>query len=612
MPAQAGIRLRETPDSRFRGNERNGSRGSIVTIAQALLPVPVLLPLAVATALLAVAHWLPTAVSNVLGIITALLVMLLCGYLAREALDGQVLQWFGGWTPASSQRPGVVLGISFLADPASAAVAAYVGFMFAAALLFAFGYAETRSHFQILMLLFLAAMVGFCLTHDLFNMFVWFELMSVAGFALTAYPLGKSSLEGAFNFTIINALGSFMMLTGVGLLYARTGTLDFTQMGRVVTASGADAVIGAGFCLIAAALLTKAAIVPFHMWLSDAHAVAPSPVSVIFSGIMVSVALFALGKIVAQIFIHDGAVMMLVRTLFVWLGTATAIVGGLMAWAQRHLKRLLAFSTIAHLGIMLIGVAAVAPAAMAGFVLYLFGHGLIKGALFMVAGILLSLRASGDEIVLYRKARDLWPAGVAMAIGGLLLGGLPYGLLHRATDTIDPSAAPLITAAIVLSTALTGAAVLRAAARIFAGWSGAPGPEISAPTERDHEKDDRPFWLMLMSCALLLAVAFTPGTAVETFLSQATLRLMDIQAPNVPPPERQPNALVSYLPIALTIGLFVLSLFRQRATTALSRRLFHAELLPFRALQFVHSGIVSDYVAWMMLGLAALALVIGW
>jgi multicomponent Na+:H+ antiporter subunit D len=286
-------------------------------------------------------------------------------------------------------------------------------------------------------------------------------------------------------------------------------------------------------------------------------------------------------------------------------------VGGLMAWAQRHLKRLLAFSTIAHLGIMLIGVAAITPTAMAGFVLYLFGHGLVKGALFMIAGILLSLRASGDEIVLYRKGRDLWPAGVAMAVGGLMLGGLPFGLLHLGTDSIDLSTEPLIIATIVLSTALTGAAVLRAAARIFAGWSGTPGPEITAPTERDHEKDDRPFWLMLTACTLLLLIAFTPGSAVQSFLSQATVRLMDVQAPVSPPHEAEASALVSYLPIVLTLALFALSVFRQRATTALSRRLFGAELLPFRALQFVHSGIVTDYIAWMLLGLAALALVIG-
>jgi multicomponent Na+:H+ antiporter subunit D len=349
-----------------------------VTRAAALVPVPLLLPLAVATALLALARWLPSRLSNVLAIATALAVAALCAFLADAALESPPLQWFGGWTPSASGRPGVVLGISFLADPASAAVAAFTALLFAASFVFAWGYFdEVHSHFQVLMLLFLAAIVGFCLTHDLFNLFVWFELMSVAGFALTAYPLGKSSLEGAFNFTIANALGSFMMLAGIGMLYARTGTLDFTQMGRVVGAIGSDPVLSAGFCLVATALLTKAAIVPFHMWLSDAHAVAPSPVSVIFSGIMVSVALLVLGKIVAQIFIHDSAVMALVHSLLVWFGAATAIIGGLMAWAQRHLKRLLAFSTISHLGIMLIGVAAVAPASLAGFVLYLFGHGLV-------------------------------------------------------------------------------------------------------------------------------------------------------------------------------------------------------------------------------------------
>ncbi|MGH6674482.1 MAG: complex I subunit 5 family protein [Xanthobacteraceae bacterium] len=551
-----------------------------------------------------------------MAIVTALTVAALCAFLARQALNGPVLQWFGGWTPASSGRPGVVLGISFLADPASASVAAFSALLFAASFVFARGYFdEVHSHFQILMLLFLAAIAGFSLTHDLFNLFVWFELMSIAGFALTAYPLGKSSLEGAFNFTITNALGSFMMLAGIGLLYARTGTLDFTQMGRVVAAIRSDPVLSAGFCLVAAALLTKAAIVPFHMWLSDAHAVAPSPVSVIFSGVMVSVALLALAKIVAQIFIHDPQVMTLVHSALVWFGAATAILGGLMAWAQRHLKRLLAFSTISHLGIMLIGVAAVAPTSMAGFVLYLFGHGLVKGALFMIAGILLALRASGDEIVLYRKGRDLWPAGVAMGVAGLLLGGLPFGLLHQATDAVEP-AMPLLAAAIIASTALTGAAVLRAAARIFAGLSGAPGPEITAPTAREHEKNDRPLWLMLLPCVVLLVIALIPGSLAMPFLSEAGVRLINPLASNPPPIHRgaqlaKIHPLISYASIALAAVLFLLSLGRERATRAVSRRLFRLELLPFRALQFLHSGIVGDYIVWMMLGVAALAIVIG-
>ncbi|HZO21677.1 MAG TPA: proton-conducting transporter membrane subunit, partial [Steroidobacteraceae bacterium] len=318
--------------------------------ASALLPLTVLLPLGVACALLVLAHWLPSQASNVLAIATAVAVCILCAWLARQALEGPVLHWFGGWSPRpgisslaarspqSVDVPGVVIGISLRADPANCVVSAFCALLFAASFVFAWGYFDTiHSHFQILMLFFLAALVGFCLTHDLFNLFVWFELMSIAAFAATAYPLGKSSLEGALNFTITNALASFMMLAGVGLLYARTGTLDFTLLASQA-AGAASPVLTAGFGLIAMALLTKGAILPFNLWLADAHAVAPSPVSMIFSGAMVPVALFGLARLVLEVFAHCAPVSGLVHTLLPVLGSLTAAIGGVMAWAQRHLK----------------------------------------------------------------------------------------------------------------------------------------------------------------------------------------------------------------------------------------------------------------------------------
>ena len=102
--------------------------------------------------------------------------------------------WFGGWEP----RPGVTLGIAFAPDPASACLASFVGLLFAAALVFAWGFFdEVRSTFNVLMLLFLAAMQGFCLTRDVFNLFVWFEVMSVSAYALTGFSLKRASLAGA-------------------------------------------------------------------------------------------------------------------------------------------------------------------------------------------------------------------------------------------------------------------------------------------------------------------------------------------------------------------------------------------------------------------------------
>ena len=188
----------------------------MMALAHQLTPLAVLLPLGVAFLMLALSHWLPPRTADVTALVVSLGLVVLCGWLGAVSLHGPIVHWFGGWTPPISGKPDVMLGISFSVDPASAAVAAFCALLFVGSFVFAWGYFDkVHAHFHILMLLFLAAMIGFCLTRDLFNLFVWFELMGIAAFALTAYPLGKSSLEGAFNFTITNALGSFMMLAGV-------------------------------------------------------------------------------------------------------------------------------------------------------------------------------------------------------------------------------------------------------------------------------------------------------------------------------------------------------------------------------------------------------------
>ena len=112
--------------------------------------------------------------------------------MAFHTRDEPLVYWFGGWAP----RGGFPLGIGFVVDPIGAQLAALVGLLFAASITFAWGYFdEVHAHFHVLMLLFMAGMIGFCLTHDLFNMFVWFETMSVAAFALTGYQLRSSALE---------------------------------------------------------------------------------------------------------------------------------------------------------------------------------------------------------------------------------------------------------------------------------------------------------------------------------------------------------------------------------------------------------------------------------
>ena len=577
-------------------------------IATLLPPLVVAGPLALAGLMLALSHALPRRVPDVTATLVALAVAVCCVAMARAAAQGPLDYWFGGWAP----RQGVTIGIAFHVDQTGAVLAAFAALLVAATLVFAWGFFDAvRAHFHVLMLLFLAAMVGFCLTHDLFNLFVWFEVMSVAAFALTGYRLEASALEGALNFTVTNTLGSYLMLAGIGLLYARAGALDFTALGHALAGRGPDPVADAAFALIAAALLIKAAMVPFQFWLADAHAVAPSPVSVIFSGIMVPLGLYGLARLTWTVFAGVADVAGFVRHLLPALGAVTSALGGVMCLQQRHLKRLLAFSTISHVGVMLVGLAALDREGLAGMTTYLVGHGLVKAALFMVAGILLATHAGIDEIGLRGKGRDIWPAGVAMAAGGLLLAGLPLGLLDQGNQLIDAGATAAgdgwCVAGTLIGAALTGAAVLRATGRIFLGLGPVPGEEKRAPSEREQAEADRPLWLMLLPAALLLLLALSGGAAARPFALRAAAEFMHATAPlrHIAPPHH-------FLPwlgpgLALLIAAFNLSRRHlPRWLVAGNDRLTGP---PLRFLQALHSGLVGDYVTWVVVGLAVFAAV---
>jgi multicomponent Na+:H+ antiporter subunit D len=579
--------------------------------AATLVPLTIAVPFAVAALLIAVAHFIPPRLADIAALLAAIASAAMCGVLAiYTAQHGAITYWFGGWEP----RPDVVLGIGFGIDPASAGFAAFIGLLIAATSLFAWGFFdEVHAHFHVIMLLFLAAMVGFCLTRDLFNLFVWFEVMSVAAYALTAYRLERPSLAGALNFVVVNSIASFMMLAGVALLYARTGTLDFGALSAAIGQAGNDPVTTGAFCLLAAALMVKGAIFPFHFWLSDAHAVAPSPVSVIFSGAMVGVGLFGLAKLTLEVYPSATAPQVFARDGFAALGGFTAIVGATMCWMQRHLKRMLAFSTISHLGIMLLGLASLSATGFGGMLAYLIGHGLVKGALFMLAGILLAAQAGADEMTLHGRGRnrELLPAGIAMATAGLLLGGLPWGILDAGTRLIGATssiATPWVEGTVLFGTAVTGATVLRATARIFLDLGPALDPEeVQSPSDDEPEKADRPLWLMLAPCIFLLLLALIPA---ETARHVAAIAVGFYPALTPGDLEASGAEWLPWLSIFLAIAIAASELLRDR----FPRRFLimrDAALAPiFYGLRTLHTGLVSDYVVWLMLGIAGFACVL--
>ncbi|MBV8590530.1 MAG: hypothetical protein JO212_10810 [Acetobacteraceae bacterium] len=309
------------------------------------------------------------------------------------------------------------------------------------------------------------------------------------------------------------------------------------------------------------------------------------------------------------------------QKLFLGMGVASALVGGFMCLSQRHLKRMLAFSTISHTGILLIGVAVPSLQGLAGMMVYLAGHGLAKGALFMVAGIFLATRASVDEIGLRGLGRDIWPAGIAMALGAVILGGMPYGLMDEGARLVDTSAAQSgdgwVAALLILGAALTGGAVLRAAGRIFLGWGEVPGEEEAAPTEEEQEKANRPLWLMLLPCAALLGLALLSGKAGAEFVAKALHHFVSpdtreiLGMASAPAPDIQiavstpePHPFLPWLAMTLSLGIALFDLSRAKLPGPLVRA---TQLLTgplFRVLNALHSGLIGDYVMWIAVGLA--------
>ena len=575
-----------------------------------MIALPIAIPLAVAAVLLMFSHFWPPRVPGAIATLTALACAGLCGVLASHAAGGPITYWFGGWQP----RDGVVLGIGFVVDQVGAAVGVMTGLLFAATFVFTWGYFDSiHAHFQVLMLLFMAAIVGFCLTHDLFNLFVWFEVMSVAAFALTGYRLEAAALEGALNFTVTNSIASFFILGGIGLIYSQAGALDFSALQDAIAAAPRDPVFDASFALLATGFLIKAAAAPFQFWLSDAHAVAPSPVSVIFSGIMVALGVYAVTKLLWQVFAPDPVVMHTAHALLLAMGVGSALIGGFMCLAQRHLKRLLAFSTISHVGIMLIGCALLSRTGVAGLLVYLFGHGLVKGALFMVAGIILSRCGGIDELGLRGRGREIWPAGIAMALGGALLAGAPAGLMDEGAGLIDAAghadSKDWLVIMIIAAGALTGAAVLRATGRIFIGWGERPGEEERSPTEPEQEQP-RPLWLMLAPCCVLLAAALFSGARAGAFAQHAVGPFLGIPASGaISPLPEPPHPFAPWLSFGLALAIAAFDLTRRHLPKPMNRASDLVSEPIYRGLHRLHNGVVGDYVAWIVGGLALFAVV---
>jgi multicomponent Na+:H+ antiporter subunit D len=585
----------------------------------------VVVPLLTAAVMMAGDHLVPRALQNVLGLVGSGATCVLGVLLMFEAERHELVHWFGGWHP----RSGVALGIDFAVDPLGGALCAFIGLVVFAALFYSVWFMpETAKLYDALLLVCCAAMCGFAISGDVFNLFVWLELMGVAAYALTGFEVRSiGPLQGAINFAVINSVGGFFVVLGIALLYARTGALNLAQIGRTLAGQHGGGLVIVAMALVLCGFMCKGAIVPFHFWLADAYAVAPAPVCLMFAGAMTDIGLVGVARMWFVVFDAPfGSHERYVGDALLWLGIATAFLGGLLAFFQRHLKRMLAYSVICHIGIMLAGIGLLSSKGVAGAGVMLLAHGLLTGGLFLATGVVFVVLRTVDELELRRRAVGMpWLAALWFA-AALGLAGPPYVGVYLGHALIDEAAAGLgrhwVQPLLWLAGALASAALLRAGARVFLGWGAAEdallSPKVSEKPLAERQQV-RVVPLGAATAALIvlgLAVSLVPGLAQRAEYGAHRFRARAEYAGRVL--HGIPMKATAQLPFTvvhtslesllygvgaslLAVALAAYGLLGQRRRFRL-RPLEPAVMMLHRA----HSGIVGDYVMWVVFGTALL------
>jgi multicomponent Na+:H+ antiporter subunit D len=576
----------------------------------ALASLAIIVPLCAAVLLGATTSLRRRRLADGVALGTAIATCGLCLALLLDAGDAPVVAWLGGWTP----KGGIALGIDFYVDPIAAGLAAFAAALTGVAIVVAWHQIDTAGHlFHALVMTFLAGMVGFCLAGDLFTAFVFFELMGVSAYALSGFRVeARASVEGALLFAVTNTVGAMMLLIGISLLYGRTGALNMAQLGQTLARRDPDALVAVALALIACGLFVKAAIVPFHLWMAEAYAAAPTAISLLFAGAMSELGLYGIARVYWTVF--DGALHpddATIRAVLLTLGLTTALVGGVMCLAQVHLKRMLAFATVGHMGVLLCGVALLSSAGLAGVAVFVVGDGLVKASLFVSVGLLEHRYQALEERPLFGRGRGHPRLGAMFAVAGLALAAVPpFGpFLGRALieDAAGHEGLWFVAPLLVVASALIGGGVLRVVRTVFLGIGPEPreGPETSEEPEEEDDGGRRIARAPAAAAVLLLVAGLAWGLVPGLMDGAATAaaRLVDRRAVvdavlgpgalTVPHAEGEPLTAMAWVWGVVSAALAVALAFTPGGAP--------------RALRALHSGRVGDSVAWIAVGAALVA-----
>jgi len=339
----------------------------------------------------------------------------------------------GGWEPVNK----IPIGIYMVMDGFTVLILCIINLIGFLSSFYSISYIKrytAGNYFYALFCLMVGGMNGVVLSGDLFNIFVFLEISVISAYALVAFGVEKNELEASFKYQVLGGLASFLILFGIGFIYWKTKTLNIADIRQVFT-SGYDRTY---YLFVQILILTgfglKAAIIPFHAWLPDAHSSAPSPISAMLSGVLIK----AVGiYVIIRLFFNMFAISEDMAILITTLGTVSMVIGVFLAIGQWDIKRLLAYHSISQMGyvVMSAGIGMIlisrgakpeiASLAIAGGIYHLVNHAAFKGLLFLNAGAIEYTIGTRDLKEMGGLVKPMPATAATSFIASMSISGIP-------------------------------------------------------------------------------------------------------------------------------------------------------------------------------------------
>ncbi|MEW6556764.1 MAG: proton-conducting transporter membrane subunit [Elusimicrobiota bacterium] len=330
---------------------------------------------------------------------------------------GALVYHMGGWVSP--------LGVDLVLDGFSALMLVVINLVGFLSMLYSVEYMKkftSKAKFYILHLFLIAGLNGIVLSGDIFNFYVFLEMVAFSSYALVAFGVEQPDLEASIRYQVLGTVGSFFLLFGIGILYSVTGTLDLADMSKYISQTGVSRAVMFSIPLLLFGFALKAALVPFHAWLPDAYPTAPAPVTMMLAG-TVSKVCSIYG--IVRVFFGVTGVSPTLHQVLLYAGLISIFFGAFSALKQIDLKRLLAYSSISQIGYVMLGLGIGTPLGYAGALFHILNHATFKSLYFMVAGSVEHSTGERDITKLSELSDKMPTTFLSSLSASFSLGGVP-------------------------------------------------------------------------------------------------------------------------------------------------------------------------------------------